>query len=68
MYTCLKTANGSFDRSLNDLWRQRLIAQLRARNMMRTFPNISNRNVQGLFNPFVLGRELQVPAKIGGRE
>ncbi len=67
VYPCLKAANGSFNCDLYDFRRQRLIVQLRARNMMRAFPDISNRNMQDRFNPFLLGRELQVPAKIGGR-
>jgi hypothetical protein len=58
----LEAAYSPFNGNLHDFLHQRIISQLRVRDMMRASPYVHDGDVNGLFNPFLLRRELRIPA------
>jgi hypothetical protein len=58
----LEAANCPLNGDLHNLLRRRFITQLSVSGMMRSSPNVPNGSVHGLLNPFLLRRELRVPA------
>jgi hypothetical protein len=58
----LEVANGVINGNFHDFRHEGIIAQLRVSNMIRTSPDVADGDVHGSFNPFLLRRELGIPA------
>jgi hypothetical protein len=62
MRSRLEAASSLLNGVLDDFLCQCFVAQLGLGDVLRALPKVRNSNLQGLLYPFLLRRELQVPA------